>query len=108
MGDRGAVVDDVLGGGGHAHQADEHWRSMVMPDTVTGMPARSADWRAMFVAGRALLQGAAHGDVIDLASIDPGLLDEPRPANGRRGSRRRCCERAAIGPADGSAAGRRR
>ena len=26
---------------------DEHWRSIVMPDTVTGQPARNATWRPM-------------------------------------------------------------
>ena len=28
-----------------AIRPDEHWRSMVIPDTLTGQPARSATWR---------------------------------------------------------------
>ena len=32
-----------------AIRPDEHWRSRVMPDTVTGRPARRAAWRAMLL-----------------------------------------------------------
>jgi hypothetical protein len=57
------------------------------------------------VARRALLQGAAHGDVIDFARVDPGLLDH---SGERVGAQRRAIgvvERAAVGLADGGAAG---
>ena len=41
------VGNDALGGGGNGLQADEQKRLIVMPETVTGQPARRAIWRAM-------------------------------------------------------------
>src|SRR5256885_14060988 len=57
------------------------------------------------VAGRALLQGAAHRHVVDLARIDAGLVDHR--ADGLGGERRAVgvVERAAVGLADGGPAG---
>ena len=58
-----------------AIRPEEHWRSMVMPDTVTGRPARSADWRAMLEPVVPCCRAAAHDHVVDLAGIDAGALD---------------------------------
>ena len=45
-----------------------------MPGTVTGRPARSRRLARDVAAGRALLQGAADDDVLDLGGIDAGAL----------------------------------
>src|SRR5579859_7275331 len=104
-GDRGAVVDDVLGGGGDTHQAGAALAVDGHAGDGVGKARPQRRLAGDVVARRALLQGAAHGDVIDLARVDAGLLD--RRGDGVTAQRRAIgvVERAAVGLADGGPAG---
>ena len=104
-GDRGAVVDDVFGGGGDGHQAG---RALAIH-----RHARDGDRQAGAQGGRAgdvgarcaLLQGAAHDHVVHFARVDPGALDgfgDGVSAQGRAGG---VVEGAPISPADRRAGG---
>ena len=58
-----------------AIRPDEHWRSMVMPDTRDRAAGAKRDLAADIAELRALGQHRAPHDVVDLAGVDPGALD---------------------------------
>jgi hypothetical protein len=56
-----------------AMSPEEHCRSMLMPDTVVGRPARRAACRAdVHALGRSLLEARTHDHVVDLGRVDAG------------------------------------
>ena len=66
---------------------DEQKRLTVIPDVVTGQPARMRDLPRDVAAGRAFRVGAAHDDVLDLARIEPRALDRvPQRVAAHRGA----------------------
>ena len=99
-GDRRAVVDDVLGGRGDAHQArgalavERHARDGVRQAGAQGGLAGDV------VAGRTLLQGRAHDHVVDFARIDASAFDRGADHVAAELGARGVVERAAIGLAD--------
>ena len=58
-----------------AIRPDEHWRSMVMPDTVDRAAGAKRDLPADVAELRALGEHRAPDDVVDLAGVDSGALD---------------------------------
>ena len=58
-----------------AIRPDEHWRSIVMPDTLDRAAGAERDLAADIAELRALRQHRAPHDIVDLAGVDPGALD---------------------------------
>ena len=101
-----AVVQHLLGGGGHRHQArgtlavhghagGGHWQAGAQGD----LPSHVA-------AGGALLQGGTHDHVLHPGGVDPGALDGFRHRGGPQGGAPKVVEATAIGLADGGTCGR--
>ena len=61
-----------------------HWRSTVVPGTVSGNPAPSRALRAMLTAWSPTWVTAPGDDVVDFDGIDTGALDEFAQAVGEQ------------------------
>ncbi len=89
-----------------AIRPDEHWRSMLMPATSTGQAGGDRALARDVEALGALLHGAAHDHVVDLAGFDAGALDRLADRDAAAMRRRlEVVEGAAIGLADRRAGG---
>ncbi len=88
-----------------ACRPEAHWRSIVVPATVTGKPGADRALARDVHHHGALLHRAAHHHVLDLAGRDAGALH--RLGHHMAGQRRAVgvVERAAIGLADAGARG---
>jgi hypothetical protein len=58
-----------------AIRPEEHWRSMVIAGTVTGKAGAQRGEAGDVAAGRTLLHGGAHHDIVDFAAFQPGAFD---------------------------------
>ena len=98
-------MDDFLGRGRDGH----HARRALAVDRHGGDGVRQAGaHRALarrVAAGRALLQGRAHDDIVDLRGIDPGTLDRVTDGVAAELLALGVVEGAAIGLADRRAGG---
>ena len=89
-----------------AMSPEAHWRSIVMPGTVTPMPARNSGLPGDVVAAGPFLHRTAEDDVLDLLGINPGALDGRTDGMGRQRLRLGVVERASVGLPDGGTGGR--